>query len=189
MEDSIAADANPALMVSGVPWAARLHQVGLTGRCAPPRRTLLGKTFGTRTTVDISWRPTAGSQGLDALAHLGPGAHPGTVHGPACPGVRIKHRQPLHPPSLGGLLQDAILTPDMVGIPRPSRCRHALASRAPLVHALHHLEPLLLPEPPDRRTPDAPRRSLHQVGARLIPQAWRLRRRRLRRLITAVWSG
>lgn len=74
---------------------------------------------------------------------------------------------------------DEIITPHLIGILGPSRGRRALAHRAPLAGALLHLEPLLLPEPPDRLTTDASGFTLQQVVELPIPKARRLLRQRM----------
>src|SRR5215471_10135048 len=67
---------------------------------------------------------------------------------------------------------DESIPPHMVGVRGTCRCSCALASWVPLAHALHHLEPLLLPYAPDGLATDPPVFTLQQGVQLPRAQPW-----------------
>src|SRR2546423_14429889 len=94
------------------------------------------------------------------------------MDGQALTGVLIEHRQALQPPSIGGLIVDKVIAPDMMRIRRPRWGGRARAPRTPFRLFLDDLAPLVLPDATSGLAIHPPLCSLEQVVELPVAQAW-----------------
>lgn len=93
------------------------------------------------------------------------------MDGQALPRVFIEDRQALQPPSIGGLVMDKVIAPDMMGMRRMGWRGRACAPWAPLPLLLDDLESFLLSDAPDGLATDPPVFTLPEVVNLPIPKA------------------
>jgi hypothetical protein len=148
------------------------NKVGSNVLFVQPRRHSLRNALWPIVTLHIDWSTMWGKEALQHLDDILRRHRAGPVDRQALTGVFVQHCQALQPPPICGLIMDEIITPPMVGVRGTCRCGCALADWGPLAHALHHLEPLLLPYAPDGLATDPPGFTLQQGVQLPIAQPW-----------------
>lgn len=79
------------------------------------------------------------------------GDRPSTRESKPLSGLLIQDRQALQPPSIGGLVRDKVIAPDVRRRRRTGRRGRARAHGAPFARFPDDLQPLVLPDAADRR--------------------------------------
>ena len=104
-----------------------------------PTRDPLCDELRTVITFDVHRSATLRKQPPQHLDNLLCRDRASTVDSQALPRVFIENCQALQPSSIGGLVMDKVIAPDMIGMRRPGWRRRACAHGAPLTRLLDDL--------------------------------------------------
>src|SRR5262249_35517108 len=139
-----------ALVMSILPRAPRLNKVCIHMMRVQPGRHPLSNALWTVVTLHVAWRPVLSKQSLQDLDDILGCDRPSTIDSKPLSARLIQDRQALQPPSIGGLVMDKVIAPDMMRIRRTGRHGRARAHGAPFARFPDDLQPLVLPDAADR---------------------------------------